>query len=222
MAEARISDVIDDEKALRALYGEPGRLAVMKELDHLDRNSKRFIELSPFLCLATFGPDGRADNSPRGDAPGFVGIGDDKTLLLPDRPGNNRIDSLANIVHRPAVGLLFFIPGFTETLRVNGRARLSTAPDLLARFAVDGRPPKLVVVITVDEVFLQCSKALIRSKLWQEEARVERDRLPTLGRMIADVVDAKAEEAKAKSRRVRHRRDQDRQDQDRRGDGAGL
>ncbi|MEM7043376.1 MAG: pyridoxamine 5'-phosphate oxidase family protein [Pseudomonadota bacterium] len=184
---------------MRALYGEPGRLAVMKELDRLDRNSRRFIELSPFLCLATFGADGRADNSPRGDAPGFVGIADDKTLLLPDRPGNNRIDSLANIVHRPEVGLLFFIPGFTETLRVNGRAKLSMAPDLLERLAAGGRSPKLVIVITVDEVFLQCSKALIRSKLWEEEAKVERGTLPTLGRMIADAVDAKATAATVQS-----------------------
>jgi len=111
---------------------------------------------------------------------------------MPDRPGNNRIDSLTNIVHRPEVGLLFFIPGFTETLRLNGRARLCKAPDLLDRFAVDGRPARLVVIITVDEVFLQCSKALIRSRLWSEEAKVDRRQLPTLGRMIADVVDAKA------------------------------
>jgi len=189
------TDFIEDEKALRALYGEPNPLALKKELDHLDHNCRRFIELSPFLCLATSGADGRADNSPRGDAPGFVGIGDAKTLYLPDRPGNNRIDSLANIVHRPEVGLLFFIPGFTETLRLNGRARLSKAPDLLERFAIDGRLPRLVVVITVDEVFLQCSKALIRSRLWSEEARVDRKVMPTLGRMIADVVDAKASAA---------------------------
>jgi PPOX class probable FMN-dependent enzyme len=192
MTEGFETDIVRDEGALRALYGEPGRLALLKELDHLDANCRRFVELSPFLCLATSGADGRADNSPRGDAPGFVAVADEKTLLLPDRPGNNRIDSLANIVNRPEVGLLFFIPGFTETLRVNGRARLSTAPDLLERFAVNGRPPKLVVVITVEEAFLQCSKALIRSRLWQEDAQVDRKTLPTLGQMIADVVDAKA------------------------------
>lgn len=186
-------DVISNEDALRALYGAPpGRLALMKELDHLDQHSQRFIELSPFFCLATVGQDGRADNSPRGDAPGFVQIADDKTLLIPDRPGNNRLDSLANITYRPEVGLLFFIPGFTETLRLNGRAALSTASDLLTRFAVDGRLPKLVVVVTVEEVFLQCSKALIRSKLWKEESRVDRKTMPTLGRMIADVVDAQS------------------------------
>lgn len=195
MTDGSEADFIENEKALRALYGEPNPLALKKELAHLDHNCRRFIELSPFLCLATSGADGRADNSPRGDAPGFVEIEDDKTLLMPDRPGNNRIDSLANIVHRPEVGLLFFIPGFTETLRLNGRARLSKAPDLLARFAVNDRLPRLVVVITVDEVFLQCSKALIRSKLWSEDAKVDRKVLPTLGRMIADVVDAKANAA---------------------------
>ncbi len=195
MADTQEADIIGDETTLRALYGAPNPLALKKELDHLDRNCRRFIELSPFLCLATSGADGRADNSPRGDAPGFVAIEDDKTLLIPDRPGNNRIDSLANIVHRPEVGLLFFIPGFTETLRLNGRAKLSNAPDLLNRLAMDGRLPRLVVIITVDEVFLQCSKALIRSRLWSEEARIDRKELPTLGRMIADVVDAKASAA---------------------------
>ncbi len=195
MTDIDQNDIISDEAALRALYGKPNPLALKKELDHLDRNCKRFIELSPFLCLATSGADGRADNSPRGDEPGFVQIEGDKTLLMPDRPGNNRIDSLANIVHRPEVGLLFFIPGFTETLRLNGRAQLSKAPDLLARFAIDGRLPRLVVVITVDEVFLQCSKALIRSRLWSEDAKVDRKALPTLGRMIADVVDAKTDAA---------------------------
>ncbi|MEM9625514.1 MAG: pyridoxamine 5'-phosphate oxidase family protein [Pseudomonadota bacterium] len=193
MTDIDQSDIISEEAALRALYGKPNPLSLKKELNHLDRNCQRFIELSPFLCLATSGPDGRADNSPRGDAPGFVQIADDKTLLMPDRPGNNRIDSLSNIVHRPEVGLLFFIPGFTETLRLNGRAQLSKSPDLLARFAVDGRLPRLVVVITVDEVFLQCSKALIRSKLWSEEAKVDRKALPSLGRMIADAVDAKTD-----------------------------
>lgn len=188
-------DVIEDEKTLRALYSTPNPLALKKELDHLDHNCRRFIELSPFLCIGTTGADGRADNSPRGDAPGFVQVEGTKTLLMPDRPGNNRIDSLGNIVHHPEVGLLFFIPGFTETLRVNGRARLTTAPNLLARFAIDGRLPRLVVVITVDEAFLQCSKALIRSKLWSDEARVDRKTMPTLGRMIADVVDAKASAA---------------------------
>jgi len=191
MADGSETDIIGDENALRALYGAPGRLALMKEQDYLDQHCRRFIELSPFFCLATFGANGHADNSPRGEAPGFVQVADDKTLLIPDRPGNNRLDSLANITHRPEVGLLFFIPGFTETLRLNGRAALSTASDLTSRFAINGRLPKLVVVVTVEEVFLQCSKALIRSKLWNEQAKVDRKTMPTLGQMIADVVDAK-------------------------------
>lgn len=189
MLDVPETDVITDETVLRALFKAPGRLALLKQLDHLDANCRRFIELSPFLCLSSSRQDGGADNSPRGDAPGFVQVADEKTLILPDRPGNNRIDSLANIVHHPAVGLLFFIPGFTETLRVNGRARLVTTPDLMARFAVDGRIPKLAVVVTVDEAFLQCSKALIRSRLWDEGAKVDRKALPSLGQMIADVVD---------------------------------
>ncbi|MGI9437282.1 MAG: pyridoxamine 5'-phosphate oxidase family protein [Geminicoccaceae bacterium] len=182
-------DVITDEAALRALFKTPSRLALLKELDHLDMHCRRFIELSPFLCLATFQENGGADNSPRGDHPGFVEVLDEKTLVLPDRPGNNRIDSLSNIVHNPHVGLLFFIPGFTETLRINGKAKLVTAPDLLARFAVDGREPGLAVVVTVDQAFLQCSKALIRSRLWQDDAKIDRKSMPTLGQMIADVVD---------------------------------
>jgi len=192
MLDLKEIDLIADEAALRGLYKSPSRLALMKELDHLDRHCQRFIELSPFLCLATSREDGGADNSPRGDAPGFVEVIDDKTLIMPDRPGNNRIDSLSNITHNPHVGLLFFIPGFTETLRLNGKAKLVTAPDLLARHEVDGRKPSLVVVVTVDQVFLQCSKALIRSRLWQHDAKADRKLLPTLGQMIADVVDEKA------------------------------
>ena len=189
MLEISETEVITDEETLRSTYKEPSQLSLMKELDHLDRHCRRFVELSPFLCLATFRADGGADNSPRGDAPGFVEIIDDKTLILPDRPGNNRIDSLRNIVHNPDVGLLFFIPGVTETLRLNGRARLVTNPSLLKRHAVDGKEPKLVIVITVDQVFLQCSKALIRSRLWVDDAKVDRKSLPTLGQMIADAVD---------------------------------
>lgn len=189
MLEIAETDIIDRESELRARYKEPSRLAMMKELDHLDRHCRHFIQLSPFLCLATSKPDGGADNSPRGDAPGFVQIVDDKTLILPDRPGNNRIDSLSNITHNPNVALLFFIPGVTETLRLNGRARLVTTPSLLAQHIVDGKTPKLIVVITVDQVFLQCSKALIRSRLWSDESRVDRKSLPTLGKMIADAVD---------------------------------
>ena len=183
------ADAITTEAELRARFAAPGRLAVQKQLDRLDANCRRFIALSPFLCLATSRPDGLADNSPRGDAPGFVQVLDDRTLVVPDRPGNNRLDSQTNIIHNPNVGLLFFIPGVTETLRVNGRARIVTKPELLARFEVGGRAPRVALLVAVAEAFLHCSKALIRSRLWAEEARVDRKVLPTLGRMIADAVD---------------------------------
>lgn len=187
--------VIASESELRARFAQPSRLAVQKQLDHLDHNCRRFIALSPFLCLASARPDGLADNSPRGDAPGFVQVLDDRTLGIPDRPGNNRLDSQSNIILNPNVGLLFFIPGVTETLRVNGRAKISADPDLLARFEVNGRPPKVVILVSVVEAFLHCSKALIRSRLWEADAKVDRKALPTLGRMIAEVVDQKASAA---------------------------
>jgi PPOX class probable FMN-dependent enzyme len=189
MADAAPDHVISTETELRARFAAPSRLAVLKQLDHLDANCRRFIELSPFLCLATARPDGLADNSPRGDAPGFVQVQDERTLLIPDRPGNNRLDSMANIVANPHVGLLFLIPGVTETLRINGRARIVTDPEILARFEVRGRAPKAAILVEVVEAFLHCSKALIRARLWEEDAKVDRRALPTLGRMIADVVD---------------------------------
>ena len=183
------ADAITTEAELRARFAAPGRLAVQKQLDRLDANCRRFIALSPFLCLATSRPDGLADNSPRGDAPGFVQVLDDRTLVVPDRPGNNRLDSQTNIIHNPNVGLLFFIPGVTETLRVNGRATITAEPELLARFEVRGRAPKVAILVAVAEAFLHCSKALIRSRLWEADAQVDRKTLPTLGRMIADVAD---------------------------------
>jgi PPOX class probable FMN-dependent enzyme len=189
MPEIAPDDLIATEAALRARFATPGRLAVLKQLDRLDHNCRRFIELSPFFCLATSRPDGLADNSPRGDAPGFVQVLDERTLLIPDRPGNNRLDSMTNIIHNPNIGLLFFIPGVTETLRVNGHAKLITSLDLLARFEVHGRAPKVAILVEVAEAFLHCSKALIRSRLWQEEARVDRRVLPSLGRMIADIAE---------------------------------
>ncbi|MGH6912239.1 MAG: pyridoxamine 5'-phosphate oxidase family protein [Geminicoccales bacterium] len=189
MLELSADEVITSEEGLRARFKAPSELSLRKELDHLDHNCRRFIALSPFLCLATSRKDGMADNSPRGDAPGFVQVLDERTLLIPDRPGNNRLDSLANIVHNPQVGLLFFIPGVTETLRVNGRARLVTRRELLERFTVRERAPAAAILVETQEVFLHCSKALIRSRLWQEDAKVDRKALPSLGQMIAEVVD---------------------------------
>jgi hypothetical protein len=190
MLELSADEVISSEADLRARYRAPSELAVKKQLDHLDHNCRRFIALSPFLCLATAGENG-TDNSPRGDAPGFVQVLDERTLLIPDRPGNNRLDSLANIVANPKVGLLFLIPGVTETLRVNGRARIVARPEVLERFAVNGRAPTVAVLVETEEVFLHCSKALIRSRLWQEDAKVDREVLPSLGRMIAEAAEAR-------------------------------
>ncbi len=189
MLELSADEVITSEADLRARFKAPSELSLRKQLDHLDHNCRRFIELSPFLCLATSRRDGMADNSPRGDVPGFVEILDDRTLLIPDRPGNNRLDSLANITHQPQVGLLFFIPGVTEMLRVNGRAKIVIKPALPELFTVNNRAPTVVILLEVEEAFLHCSKALIRSRLWQEDAKVDRKALPSLGRMIAEVID---------------------------------
>jgi uncharacterized protein len=188
MLELSADEVITSEAGLRARFRAPSELSLRKQLDHLDHNCRRFIALSPFLCLATSGEDG-IDNSPRGDVPGFVEILDERTLLIPDRPGNNRLDSLANIVRNPQVGLLFFIPGVTEMLRINGRAKIVTRPDILELFAVNIRAPVVVILVETQEVFLHCSKALIRSRLWQEDAKVDRKVLPSLGQMIAEVLD---------------------------------
>jgi len=172
--------------ALRALYGTPGERAVKKQLSSLDRHCRRFIELSPFLVLATTGATGTMDASPRGGVPGFIKIPDERTLLVPDAPGNNRLDSLENIVTSGRVGLLFLVPGVDETLRVNGSAVLSQAADDLALCTDDRRAPKIVVKVTVQEAYLHCAKALMRSHLWSPEHHVDRSLLPTLGQMIND------------------------------------
>ena len=179
--------LIDSAEDLRSLYGEPSELALRKSLDRLDGHCRRFIALSPFVVLASAGADGRVDCSPRGDPPGFVAVLDDRTVLLPDRRGNNRTDSLTNVIENPRVGMLFLIPGVNETLRLNGRATLTTDPALLEPHAVKGRAPRSGLLVEVEEVFLQCTKALVRSRLWAEESRVDRgSALPSFGTMIAD------------------------------------
>ena len=181
--------VIDTVEELRSSYGQPSERAVKKSLDRLDRHCRRFIGLSPFVVLATAGADGRIDCSPRGDPPGFVEVLDDRTVLLPDRPGNNRVDSLGNVFENPHVGLLFMIPGVNETLRLNGRATLTTDPARLEPLSVKGRMPRSGLLIEVEEVFLHCTKALVRSRLWADESRVDRkSALPTFGQMLADHV----------------------------------
>jgi len=180
--EHRITDVA----TLERLYGAPSGAAVEKELDYIHPHYRRLIEASPFVVLATAGPDG-LDTSPRGDPAGFVAVEDENTVLIPDRRGNNRVDSLRNIIGNPHVALLFLIPGVGETLRVNGRAIISTAPDLLRRFAMAGRLPRSVIVVRVDTVFFQCSRAIWRSKLWDSAQQIERSSLPSLGTIVADV-----------------------------------
>lgn len=180
--EHRITDVA----ALERLYGASGGAAVEKEIDYIHPHYRAMIAASPFVVLATGGPGG-LDTSPRGDAPGFVVVEDEKTLMIPDRRGNNRVDSMRNIIADPRVALLFLIPGVGETLRVNGRALISTAPALLERFSVGGRPPRSVIVVHVDTVFFQCSRAIWRSKLWDPALHIERGSLPSLGKMIEDI-----------------------------------
>lgn len=172
--------------ALRSLYAAPRERALLKQLAALDVHARRFVALSPFLVVATAGAGGRMDASPRGGAPGFVKVSADGAVLIPDAPGNNRLDSLENIVANGRVGLLFLIPGVDETLRINGRAELSAGAADVAACADERRTPKLVVRVTVEEVYLHCAKALMRSKLWSRQGRVDRRVLPTMGQMISE------------------------------------
>ncbi|GGH18577.1 pyridoxamine 5'-phosphate oxidase [Alsobacter metallidurans] len=173
---------------LEALYGTPVAASTVKVSDRMTRHYRALLESSPFCALATSGPEG-LDCSPRGDVPGFVRIHDDRTLLMPDRRGNDRIDSLRNIVRDPRVGLLFLIPGLGHTLRVNGRARVSKEPGLLDSFAQDGKAPRSVIVIGVEEVYFQCARAIVRSELWNPEQRVDPQDLPSPGQILADMTE---------------------------------
>lgn len=178
--------LVTNPAALQALYGEPGEASLKKEVDHVHPHYRAFIEAAPFAMLATCGPDG-LDASPRGDPAGFVVVEDEKTLLLPDRRGNNRIDSLLNVLADPRVALLFLVPGVGETLRVNGTARISVDPALLERFAMDGKLPRSVLIIDVQTVYFQCSRALLRSRLWDPATQVPRSALPSTGRILSDL-----------------------------------
>jgi PPOX class probable FMN-dependent enzyme len=176
---------ITDEAALRALIGgEPSDLVRRKVSDRVNDLTCQFIDRSPFLCLATSAPDGTCDVSPRGDPVGFVRILDEKHLLIPDRPGNRLADSLRNILRNPNVGLLFFIPGVGDTLRVNGRATIVDDPELLEGSVVEGKTPKIGLLIEIDEVFTHCSKAFLRSELWDPERHVDRTELPSSGEIL--------------------------------------
>jgi len=173
--------VITDENELRKLLGEPAEVVRSKVTDHVNELTREFIDRSPFVLLATSGADGTCDVSPRGDPPGFVRVIDERRLLLPERPGNRLADSLRNILKNPRVGLLFVIPGVGDTLRVNGRARIVTDPELLAPSAVEGKTPRLGLLIEIDEAFTHCSKAFLRSQLWDPNRHVDRSDLPTSG-----------------------------------------
>ncbi len=179
---------ISDAETLHGLYGEPSRLAAIKCIDHLEKHARHFISLSPFLCLATSNAEGRLDVSPRGDPPGFVQVVDDKRLLIPDRRGNNRVDSLSNVVENPRVGLIFMIPGVEDTLRINGQARIVREAAVLEPLTLNGKVPRSALEVSVEEVMFQCSKALRRSHLWGEDYKIERSVLPPLGHMITEQV----------------------------------
>lgn len=171
---------------LRDIYPEPSGLAALKTMHRIDVHAARFIARSPLLVMATADAEGNCDASPRGDAPGFCHVADDTTLILPDRPGNNRVDSLSNIAANPKVGLLFFIPGVIETLRVNGRAEFTADAAVLAPLWAQGKPPRSALIVRIDEVFLHCGKALKRSALWDPARHAAPGEIPSLGRMVAD------------------------------------
>lgn len=180
------SSVLATEADLRTIYRQPKRNAVAKNIKRVDKHGRRFIELSPFLCLGTMGPEGFGDVTPRGGEPGFVHVLDPTHLAMPDRPGNNRLDSLANIVKHPGVGLIFFIPGFEDTLRVNGNARITTDASLMDRFVHDGKRPLTVVVIEIKEIYFHCPKAVKRAGLWNPASYVDRSTFPTAGEIYRD------------------------------------
>jgi PPOX class probable FMN-dependent enzyme len=177
---------LETEADLRKIYKQPTAAAVAKNLARIDGHARRFIELSPFVCIGTTGADGLGDVTPRGGEPGFVHVLDPAHIALPDRPGNNRLDALGNVVHQPGVGLLFFVPGFEDMLRLNGLARLTTDPALMERFIVHGKLPLSVLVIEVKEVYLHCTKAIRRSGLWNPESRVDRGSFATAGQIFRD------------------------------------
>jgi uncharacterized protein len=184
----QFTDRITSEADLREVMGQPSELVIKKQLAALDEHCRAFIALSPFLLLGTVGAAGGCDVSPRGDGPGFVLVLDERTLVIPERPGNRRLDSLRNIVEHGQVGLLFLIPGVEETLRVNGRACLVRDADLLARLAARGKTPTVAIGVEVEETFLHCAKAFKRSGLWETATWPEREALPSLARMLCDQV----------------------------------
>ena len=183
---ARFQAVVRSKTELRELYGEPSARVLEKDIGRLDEHCREFLARSPFMLLGTSGTGGRCDVSPKGDGPGFVLALDDKTLAIPDRLGNRRLDSLQNIVENPHVGLLFVIPGMNETLRVNGSALLVRDEELLERLAVEGKRPNLAIVVSIEECYMHCAKSFLRSGLWDHEKFIDRSTFPSLARIIED------------------------------------
>ena len=188
MEQTTAAPRIETKEELREFYGPANERSVKKQMAKLDEHAKNFIALSPFMVISSATAEG-ADASPKGDPPGFVKVIDDNTLIIPDRPGNNRVDTMSNIVENNHVGLLFLVPGMCETLRVNGRARITTDPEILEPHSVRGRLPRSAMIIDVDDVYLHCAKALIRADLWNAEKHIERTSFPSMGQMLADQID---------------------------------
>lgn len=178
--------IVKSIEELEALYGEPSEPSKVKVVDHMTADYQKYIEASPFCVMATSSPAG-LDCSPRGDKKGFAHIHDSRTLWIPDRRGNNRVDSLRNVLENPQVGLLFFVPGSCTTLRVNGKAEIHIDPELLSFFAVDGKCPRSIMVIGVEEVYFQCSRALLRSELWNPDLFMDSNNLPSVGTMLSNI-----------------------------------
>ena len=182
--------LITTMEQLQTIYGEKVTTSVVKEIDYVSGAYRKLIEAAPFLAVATSGPEG-LDCSPKGDPAGFVRILDDKTLAIPDRPGNNRIDGFRNIIRDPRIALLFLIPGVGETLRVNGRASISIDPELMQSFAVNGKLPRCILIIHIETIYFHCAKAIVRSKLWDEATKIDRKSLPSTGIIIAELSEGK-------------------------------
>ena len=177
---------IDSREGLREIYDEPVGISLDKELDRLDQHCRDFLALSPFMVIGTADANGHGDLSPKGDRPGFVQVLDDSHLLIPDRPGNNRLDTMQNLIDNPQVATIFFVPGVKETLRIAGRATVVSDGDVMQRFEVNGKLPKSALLLEVREVFMHCAKALARSKLWEDDYKVERSALPRYAQILAD------------------------------------
>lgn len=198
---------LESEEQLRELHGYPKGRAKDKQLPSLERQSSNFLAHSPFVTISTYAKSGSVDCSPRGGNPGFVKIINDNCIILPDGKGNNRLDSLVNIIETGQIGCLFLIPGVDETLRINGLARISTSPEYLSLFSDDRNPPKTCIEITIKEVFLHCAKALMRSELWSLKAQIDRADLPTMGAMINDQLSIKDDPEAQEDMIARYKRD---------------